>query len=139
MIIVSENLSNTSDSINDSLNHEPLEEKTSGTLAEYVSNLNTANNDASYINTTHERKENFPIDTQVLTETSSTSTLSTFDVTKELQLNIEKSGLVMIETPSDKIQETVYEEATTPRRTRRRTRNVETTETGPLMQVETRD
>ena len=139
VIIVSENLSNTSDSINDSLNHEPLEEKTSGTLAEYVNNLNTANNDDSYINTTHERKENFPIDTQLLTGTLSTNTVSTFDVTKELQSNIEKSGLVMIETPSDKIQETVYEEATPPRRTRRRTRNVETTETGPLMQVETRD
>ena len=45
----------------------------------------------------------------------------------------------MIETPSDKIQETVYEEATIPRKTRRRTRNVGTTEIGPLMQVETRD
>ncbi|GKS69278.1 hypothetical protein W03_12820 [Nitrosomonas sp. PY1] len=139
VIIVSENLSNTSDFVNNSLNQESLEEKASGTLAEYVSNLNTASNNDSYINTTHERKENFSSNAQPLTEAPPEDTSSTFDVSKELQLGIEKSGLVMVETPSEKIQETIYEGTATPKRTRRRARNVETTEIGPLMQVETRD
>lgn len=45
----------------------------------------------------------------------------------------------MVETPVDKIQQATQEEIVVPKRTRRKARTVETIETGPLMQVETRD
>lgn len=52
--------------------------------------------------------------------------------------NLKESGLVMIETPPEKV-EVAMEETITPKRPRRRIKNVAATETGPLMQVETRE
>ncbi|TXI20158.1 MAG: Rne/Rng family ribonuclease [Nitrosomonas sp.] len=52
--------------------------------------------------------------------------------------NLKESGLVMIETPPEKV-EVAMEETIAPKRPRRRIKNVAATETGPLMQVETRE
>jgi ribonuclease E len=52
--------------------------------------------------------------------------------------DLKKSGLVMIETPPEKV-ETTMEEATAPKRPRRKIKDVIAAETGPLMQVETRE
>ena len=56
---------------------------------------------------------------------------------KELP-DLSKSGLIMIETPPEKV-EMVTEEVITPKRPRRRVRKAVTTPTEPLMQVETRE
>lgn len=56
---------------------------------------------------------------------------------KELP-DFKKSGLVMIETPPEKV-EMVMEDIIVPKRPRRRTKEVVATETEPLMQVETRE
>ena len=57
---------------------------------------------------------------------------------KELP-DFEKSGLVMIETPPEKVQ-IVLEETIIPKRPRKKIKDTSiTTETGPLMQVETRE
>ncbi|PTQ76925.1 RNAse E [Nitrosomonas oligotropha] len=56
---------------------------------------------------------------------------------KELP-DLSKSGLIMIETPPEKV-EMVTEEVITPKRPRRRVRKAATTPTEPLMQVETRE
>jgi ribonuclease E len=52
--------------------------------------------------------------------------------------DLKKSGLVMIETPPEKV-EAITEEVTTPKRPRRKIKDVIAAETGPLMQVETRE
>ncbi|NBQ71155.1 MAG: hypothetical protein EBU46_20910 [Nitrosomonadaceae bacterium] len=56
---------------------------------------------------------------------------------KELP-DLSKSGLIMIETPPEKV-EMVTEEIIIPKRPRRRVRKAATTPTEPLMQVETRE
>ncbi|SDW31694.1 Rne/Rng family ribonuclease [Nitrosomonas oligotropha] len=56
---------------------------------------------------------------------------------KELP-DLSKSGLIMIETPPEKV-EMVIEEIIIPKRPRRRVRKAATTPTEPLMQVETRE
>jgi ribonuclease E len=50
--------------------------------------------------------------------------------------DFKKSGLVMVETPPEKV-EMVVEEIIIPKRPRRKIKDVITPETGPLMQVET--
>ncbi|SFF16360.1 Rne/Rng family ribonuclease [Nitrosomonas sp. Nm166] len=62
--------------------------------------------------------------------------LSESSLTKELP-DFKKSGLVMIETPPEKV-EVIAEEVIIPKRPRRKIKDVIATETGPLMQVETR-
>ena len=57
--------------------------------------------------------------------------------TKEHQ-GLKESGLVMIETPPEKV-EVATEEIIMPKRPRRKIKNIVTAETGPLMQVETRE
>lgn len=57
--------------------------------------------------------------------------------TKEHQ-SLKESGLVMIETPPEKV-EVATEEIIMPKRPRRKIKNIVATETGPLMQVETRE
>ncbi len=52
--------------------------------------------------------------------------------------DLKKSGLVMIETPPEKVKATM-EEPTVPKRPRKKIKDVIATETGPLMQVETRE
>lgn len=59
------------------------------------------------------------------------------DLIKELP-DLKKSGLVMIETPPEKV-EAAIEETIIPKRSRRKIKDVAATETGPLMQVETRE
>jgi len=54
------------------------------------------------------------------------------------KLNLEESGLVMIETPPEKIEMPDTEQVP-PRRQRRKTRDTATAETENLMQVETRE
>jgi len=56
---------------------------------------------------------------------------------KELP-DFKKSGLVMIETPPEKV-EMVMEDIIVPKRPRRKTKEIVATETEPLMQVETRE
>ncbi|HRB96611.1 MAG TPA: ribonuclease E/G, partial [Nitrosomonas sp.] len=56
---------------------------------------------------------------------------------KELP-DFKKSGLVMIETPPEKV-DMVMEDIIVPKRPRRRTKEIVATETEPLMQVETRE
>ena len=56
---------------------------------------------------------------------------------KELP-DLSKSGLIMIETPPEKV-EMVTEEIIIPKTPRRRVRKAATTPTEPLMQVETRE
>lgn len=65
-----------------------------------------------------------------------TPTLSGSSPAKELP-DFKKSGLVMIETPPEKV-EIVTEDIIIPKRSRRKIKDVTATETGPLMQVETR-
>jgi len=57
---------------------------------------------------------------------------------KELP-DLSKSGLIMIETPPEKVEMVTAEEVITPKRPRRRVRKAATTPTEPLMQVETRE
>ena len=52
--------------------------------------------------------------------------------------DFKKSGLVMIETPPEKV-ETATEDIIIPKRPRRKTKEVVATESEPLMQVETRE
>ena len=52
--------------------------------------------------------------------------------------DFKKSGLVMIETPPEKV-EMAAEEIIVPKRPRRKTKDVIETESEPLMQVETRE
>lgn len=54
------------------------------------------------------------------------------------QLDFRSSGLVMIETPPEKV-ETVSNEIAIPKRPRRKLKETSATDTGPLMQVETRE
>ena len=53
-------------------------------------------------------------------------------------LDFKTSGLVMIETPPEKV-ETVNNEIAIPKRPRRKLKEASTTDNGPLMQVETRE
>ncbi|MBL8497535.1 S1 RNA-binding domain-containing protein [Nitrosomonas sp. JL21] len=53
-------------------------------------------------------------------------------------LDFRSSGLVMIETPPEKV-ETASNETTTAKRPRRKLKETSATDTGPLMQVETRE
>ena len=62
--------------------------------------------------------------------------LSEPNLTKEFP-DFKKSGLVMIETPPEKV-EVIAEEVIIPKRHRRKIKDVIATETGPLMQIETR-
>jgi ribonuclease E len=63
--------------------------------------------------------------------------IAEISVPKELP-DLSKSGLIMIETPPEKV-EMVTEEIIIPKRPRRRVRKAATTPTEPLMQVETRE
>ena len=54
------------------------------------------------------------------------------------KLNLEESGLVMIETPPEKIELT-SEEPPPPKRTRRKIKSTVTQENGELTQIETRE
>ena len=56
---------------------------------------------------------------------------------KELP-DFSKSGLVMVETPPEKV-EIVAEEVIVPKRTRRRVKKVTVAPSEPLMQIETRE
>ncbi len=56
----------------------------------------------------------------------------------EKKLNLEESGLVMIETPPEKIELT-SEEPPPPKRTRRKVKKAVTQENGELTQIETRE
>ncbi|MCW5618426.1 MAG: Rne/Rng family ribonuclease [Nitrosomonas sp.] len=56
----------------------------------------------------------------------------------EKKLNLEESGLVMIETPPEKIELT-NEESPSPKRTRRKIKSTVTQENGELTQIETRE
>ena len=79
--------------------------------------------------------------TTVKTETepdqspSKSTTTSTTKPTTDL-IDLKKSGLVMIETTADKVEETT-EEVTLPKRKRKRTKADPASETETLMQVET--
>lgn len=146
-IIVSDDLANTlhplPDVHHDSINLPSAETKTSPTLGEYVEHLSDANNNSSYNDAVQQKKK---IEQIVLENRNnsrqdapeSKKMIHPQDAARELQLNIEKSGLVMVETPVNKIEQ-VAEETTPARTTRRRTKNIEATETGPLTQIETRD
>lgn len=63
--------------------------------------------------------------------------IAEISVPKELP-DLSKSGLIMIETPPEKV-EMVTEEIIIPKRPRRRVRKAATPQTEPLMQVETRE
>ncbi|MXS81657.1 Rne/Rng family ribonuclease [Nitrosomonas oligotropha] len=66
-----------------------------------------------------------------------TPPIAEISVVKELP-DLSKSGLIMIETPPEKV-EMVTEEVIVPKRPRRRVRKAATPQTEPLMQVETRE
>lgn len=66
-----------------------------------------------------------------------TTPIAEISVVKELP-DLSKSGLIMIETPPEKV-EMVTEEIIIPKRPRRRVRKAATPQTEPLMQVETRE
>lgn len=68
---------------------------------------------------------------------SAPAPIAEISVPKELP-DLSKSGLIMIETPPEKV-EMVTEEIIIPKRPRRRVRKAATPETEPLMQVETRE
>ncbi len=57
---------------------------------------------------------------------------------KELP-DLTKSGLVMIETASERVESSSEESAPAPKRVRRKIKSAAATESGPLMQVETRE
>jgi len=152
VIVVSEELANTLDHLPEVAHHSisssPVETKTSPTLAEYVDSLSETNNDSSHNDPIQQKKkaekiaeseDNSLLDSRTADLTSSKKIANSHNTTRELQQNIEKSGLVMVETPVDKIQQAAQEEIVVPKRTRRKARTAETIETGPLMQVETRD
>ena len=63
--------------------------------------------------------------------------IAEISVPKELP-DLSKSGLIMIETPPEKV-EMVTEEIIIPKRPRRRVRKAAAPQTEPLMQVETRE
>lgn len=80
--------------------------------------------------------DNQPITVNIDQPAAIAPTLSGSSPAKELP-DFKKSGLVMIETPPEKV-EIVTEDIIIPKRPRRKIKDVIATETGPLMQVETR-
>lgn len=81
--------------------------------------------------------DNQPVTVNIDQPAAIAPTLSGSSPAKEELPDFKKSGLVMIETPPEKV-EIVTEDIIIPKRPRRKIKDVIATETGPLMQVETR-
>ncbi|WP_297325346.1 Rne/Rng family ribonuclease [Nitrosomonas sp.] len=142
--------SSTADRDNDSLSSQPSTEKPlSGNVAgiDNISEQTAAHDDSTEITTKKHHNKRTKTETPSIDHHSDTAEqpiaiVSTPSIPKPSLIqelpDLQKSGLVMIETPPEKV-EMATEDIITPKRPRRKTKEAVAAEAEPLMQVETRE